>query len=431
MQFTGTLSAPAKVTVGGNPATVSGLTYTGSANVTTGSNTVAITATNAAGSTTHGFQVTVPAAATQPYAYDSNGNLLSDGSKTYQWDAANRLVGIGYVGNSDHTQMTYDGAGRRVAIVESTSGTVTGTKNFVWTGVSMAEERDASGSVTKRFFPQGEEFVFAGVGVPYYFARDHLGSVREMADGSGVMQARYEYDPYGIQTRVSGSGVNSDFGFTGHYFHTGSGVSLTLFREYDPQIGRWLNRDLIGEGDGPNLYGYVADRPISFIDRDGRWKTSLFALGAAFAGYGFGGSGDFLGQFSVYGFDWDKYDVDAIEKAGKAGAEKGGAIGGLAGLPFNSPQGIRNAIATFGTTFAAEVGNNQCSGKSANYLGALGDASVYAGYASVLSDLMPGYGVSPTVRGLPGWTPPWVSEVITQAGAVAAGYAGGAATASQ
>ena len=199
MQFNGTLSAPAKVTVGGKPATVSGLTYTGNANVTTGSNTVAITATNAGGSTTHGFQVTVTGAAVQPFAYDPNGNLLGDGTKTYQWDAANRLVGIGYVGSGAQTQMKYDGAGRRVAIVESTSRTVTSTKNFVWTGVSLAEERDASGAVMKRCYSQGEQIS----GAAYYFSRDHLGSIREMTDAIGGAQVRYDFDPYGVRTRVS------------------------------------------------------------------------------------------------------------------------------------------------------------------------------------------------------------------------------------
>jgi hypothetical protein len=31
----------------------------------------------------------------------------------------------------------------------------------------------------------------------YFYDTDHLGSIREMADNSGVIQAQYAYDPYG------------------------------------------------------------------------------------------------------------------------------------------------------------------------------------------------------------------------------------------
>jgi hypothetical protein len=37
----------------------------------------------------------------QSLTWDADGNLLSDGARTYTWDAENRLVGIGYPGVSD------------------------------------------------------------------------------------------------------------------------------------------------------------------------------------------------------------------------------------------------------------------------------------------------------------------------------------------
>jgi uncharacterized protein RhaS with RHS repeats len=43
----------------------------------------------------------LPRAATpRPLTFDANGNLTSDGQRTYAWDAENRLVGIGYPGVS-------------------------------------------------------------------------------------------------------------------------------------------------------------------------------------------------------------------------------------------------------------------------------------------------------------------------------------------
>jgi hypothetical protein len=35
---------------------------------------------------------------------------------------------------------------------------------------------------------------------------------------------------------------------------------------FDPNIGRFLNRDPIGEKGGPNLYAFVANNPLGFID---------------------------------------------------------------------------------------------------------------------------------------------------------------------
>ena len=37
-------------------------------------------------------------------------------------------------------------------------------------------------------------------------------------------------------------------------------------RPYDPNLGRWIQRDPIGEKGGLNLYGYVGNKPISKVD---------------------------------------------------------------------------------------------------------------------------------------------------------------------
>jgi RHS repeat-associated protein len=60
--------------------------------------------------------------------------------------------------------------------------------------------------------------------------------------------------------------VEADFGFTGHYYHAPSGLHLALFRAYDADTGRWLNRDPLGEDGGINLYGYVGNSPINYSD---------------------------------------------------------------------------------------------------------------------------------------------------------------------
>jgi RHS repeat-associated protein len=197
--------------------------------------------------------------------YDLNGNLINDGSsRTFEWDAANRLLVINYTGTSNRTEFTYDGLSRRLKIVEKNGSVVTGTKQFVWNGSSIAEERDANNNVTRRFYGQGEQISATS----YFYARDHLGSVRELTDGSGVVQTRYDYDPYGRRTKISGS-LDATFGFTGHYYHAASSLHLALYRAYDTDLGRWLNRDRIGETAGTNLYAYVSNDVGNAVDPDG------------------------------------------------------------------------------------------------------------------------------------------------------------------
>jgi RHS repeat-associated protein len=86
-----------------------------------------------------------------------------------------------------------------------------------------------------------------------------------VTDASGALKARYDYDPYGKSVVVDGN-MNVDFGYTGHYFHAPSGLNLTLYRAYNPALGRWLSRDPIGENGGTNLYGYVFNSPVKLVD---------------------------------------------------------------------------------------------------------------------------------------------------------------------
>jgi RHS repeat-associated protein len=153
------------------------------------------------------------------------------------------------------------------------------TTRLVWVGLERCEERDPSGNVVKRFFPQGE---VVG-GTPRYFLKDHLGSIRAVAEADGSISMQYDYSPWGEQSVISGNNP-ADFGFTGHY--TGVGPTLAPFRLYNAQLGRWISRDPIGEQGGMNLYGYVGNDPVNAVDPTGFFledtALSLEILGAAF-----------------------------------------------------------------------------------------------------------------------------------------------------
>ena len=259
LAFTGTVNEPAALTVGGNAATVdaSGI-WVGRAAVNIGANSIPLVATDLNGSvTSKTISVTVSGGTARTLTYDLNGNLTDNGAgQTYAWDAANRLISI--TQGSNVTTFVYNGQGQRVQ--EKLNGTV--IKQWVWNGGAQpAEERDGSNAVTKRFYGLGEQIG----GVAYFFTADHLGSIREMIDSTGLIRARYDYDPYGRITKVSGD-LEADYGFTGFYRHQASGLNLTLYRVYDPELGRWLARDPIGEIGGLNLYGYVANNVLNYVD---------------------------------------------------------------------------------------------------------------------------------------------------------------------
>ena len=78
------------------------------------------------------------------YTYDADGNLFSgDGTKTYKWDAENRLIEIDYAAGGK-SQFTYNGIGQRRINVEIASGGGTTTTHYMWCGIVICQTRDAA-----------------------------------------------------------------------------------------------------------------------------------------------------------------------------------------------------------------------------------------------------------------------------------------------
>ena len=202
-----TSGAVTNVTVNAVPATISSSTnFTANVPLAPGTtNVVSVVAqpsSSTGTTTTQRYQiVTTGTAPAAQLAYDMNGNVTTDeNGNTYTWDALNRLTKIKYPSTA-YTTFLYDGLSRRTQIAEyNSSQTLTSTKNYLWIGQEIAEERNASNAVQKRFLSQGEQ----QSGTNYYYTSDHLGSVREMCNSSGSIVARYSYDPYGRTTLVSG-----------------------------------------------------------------------------------------------------------------------------------------------------------------------------------------------------------------------------------
>jgi len=218
---------------------------------------------------TNGYALSVNGGTGSTLTYDLDGNMTSDGTNTFLWDAENRMIKITYPGTNNFSSFVYDGMGRNVSIVETTAGSVTSTKQFVWAKdkkrkYQPCEERDSSGAVTKQFFVLGQ----MNSSTKYFYGLNHHNSVVGMTDNSGSKVAEYGYDPYGRVTKISET-VAADFAYAGYYLHSRSGLNLTRARAYSSTLGRWINRDPIGEEGGINLYDYVANDPIFSADPSG------------------------------------------------------------------------------------------------------------------------------------------------------------------
>jgi RHS repeat-associated protein len=173
---------------------------------------------------------------------------------------------VTYPGTNNYTQWTYDGFGRRVSEVETRSGSITSTKQFVWCGTDMCEARNSSSAIMAQYFESGETIA----GTSYYFDLEDIpGSTTEVTNNLGATVWQSSYDPYGRSTVLQGT-TTPDFQYAGYYYHAPSGLNLTLNRAYSPTLGRWLNRDPIEEEGGVNLYDYCDNDPVNLNDPSGQ-----------------------------------------------------------------------------------------------------------------------------------------------------------------
>jgi RHS repeat-associated protein len=192
---------------------------------------------------------------------------LSSTSRTLAWDEENRLISVTEGGLQ--AQMVYDAVGRLAYLLETTNGALLMQHWFIWSGGKIAEELFAGADNNPHFFwyyDYGYRDYNAAGNV--YITRDVRGSVHEY-DNGGNVTAQYDYDPYGRQLILSQSTNIPSFGFAGMYSVPGHNLNLASHRVYDPDLGKWLSRDPTGEAGGINLYQYVGNDPVNFIDLSG------------------------------------------------------------------------------------------------------------------------------------------------------------------
>ncbi|MCP1604738.1 RHS repeat-associated core domain-containing protein [Pseudomonas citronellolis] len=283
------------------------------------------------------------------YRYDANGSLLSDGDREYTWDAENRLVQVknltsGASGKLEPGQITrfrYDGLSRLAVVTETPPSLSTDPETrYLWCGSSLCQARNSRDMLLTAYFEDGQILE----GRAEYYVKDSLGSVIGRSTGSGPLQ-RLHYTPYGgnrstpddPQPSPANSNGTLARGFAQLHWHQASGLYLALYRAYDPESGRWLSRDPIGERGGINLYAYVEGNPISLHDAKGLAAEGA-AVGAsvgAVAGGAVGTIAGGLGGSVIPGFGTVGGGLAGATEGALWGAAGGAAVGSLIQDAYN------------------------------------------------------------------------------------------------
>jgi len=214
---------------------------------------------------------------TQTPVYDSDGNMLSFNNWTFTWNAENRLI----VASNSTTVVhyAYDYQGRRFMKTVSENGSLTKDLRFVYDGYLQIAQEDQlqAGSKKERVWdPSGTLLMVRQNNTSYFTCLDGNKNISDYVDSNGSVVAHYEYSPFGQITSVTGS-LKDDFEyrFSSEYFDSETDLVYYNFRYYSPQLGRWLSRDPVGERGGWNLYIFVRNNSVNFVDRLGLKKYSI------------------------------------------------------------------------------------------------------------------------------------------------------------
>ncbi len=214
------------------------------------------------------------------YTFDADGNqeLVVEPSgdrTTTAWDYENRTTLVQLPSGIRNT-MAYDPDGLRVKLEEST-----GTKKFVWDEQNYLAETDENDDTQVVY--TNEPRLYGNLvsqrrgSESHWYHFDAVGSTRQLTDDSESITDTQLYDGWGVLLSDTGT---TAFAFTfagqhGYYRDSATSVLYVRSRILEPVISRWITCDPMGLAGNANLYEYVHNRPLHYIDPSGQIAVSM------------------------------------------------------------------------------------------------------------------------------------------------------------
>ncbi len=154
------------------------------------------------------------------------------------------------------------------------------TTNYLYSGSVVISEKQGSSWTDYIFFGNQRIAQQSGAApitsstsatTAKYVHADHLGSTRRCTDSNGNSNGSCDYEPFGeFQPGSSCSNLPTNYRFAGMEYDSETALYRTIFRQYDPNQGRWMSLDpLPGSASDPqslDRYAYVLDDPINLVD---------------------------------------------------------------------------------------------------------------------------------------------------------------------
>ena len=282
----GATPAPARsVTVNGQAAQIYGDFTFARTNIALadGSNAFAIIATNVYGAkATNIFTLNLPQSV--GLSFDNNGSLTNDGTRTFGFDAENQLTNV-TVANRFKKDFVYDGLNRlRIKREFGWTGSAwaqTNEVHFIWDGNVIIQHRDSnnvptltltrgldlSGSLQGAGGIGGLLAMTEGPGTNSYYHNDGSGNVTALMDASENIVARRTYDAFGRTIFLGGAKASVNlYWFSSQLRDADTGLDHFARRVYVPELARFATADPIQEMGGINLYRFVENSPLNFVD---------------------------------------------------------------------------------------------------------------------------------------------------------------------
>ncbi len=133
-------------------------------------------------------------------------------------------------------------------------------------------EADSTGAIQQEYiYLNGQRLATMVNGTIYYVHTNQLDAPIALTDETGTLKWQAHYTPFGkamvdINNLTTAS---QNQRFPGQYFDSETGMHYNYFRDYDAEIGRYLESDPIGLNGGMSTFGYANQNPIMNTDANG------------------------------------------------------------------------------------------------------------------------------------------------------------------